>query len=155
VVPRWNAAVALLLVGALGACGSGSGSVGVGSTGTKLEIKGVATRGSVSPGSGNATELDISGTLECDGSRSTGTGAYKATASDRCRQLKGRSALFHDIATSSGNGVVCSQVYGGPQHASIKGSVDGVPVNVDIKRADGCGIDNWRRLEWLLGPPEL
>ena len=49
---------------------------------------------------------------------------------------------------------MCAEIYGGPQHASIKGSIAGQSVDVSIDRSDSCGIDRWQSLEWLLGPPE-
>ena len=47
----------------------------------------------------------------------------------------------------------CAQVYGGPQHARITGTVAGRKVDLTVTRTDGCGIRDWDRLEWLLGPP--
>lgn len=157
---RWSAGAGLLLlVVALGACGSESS---VGGSGTEIEVKGVATTGSVPPGPGDpgpvaepgdAIEIDISGSLRCDGNTSTGTGMYEANATQLCLELSGRRAVFDKIAATQSGPTVCSEVYGGPQHASITGSIDGVPIDLDVTRKDGCGIESWQRLEWLLGPP--
>lgn len=48
---------------------------------------------------------------------------------------------------------VCTQQYGGPQEAEIRGEIGGEPVEVSVHRRDGCGISDWDRLEALLGPP--
>ena len=50
---------------------------------------------------------------------------------------------------------VCTQVYGGPQTARIRGYVDARPVDRGFDRRDGCGIEDWRRARMLLGgePP--
>lgn len=42
-----------------------------------------------------------------------------------------------------------AEVYGGPQMATITGTLDGQPVDATIDRADACGISTW---EDLLGP---
>jgi hypothetical protein len=150
----------LALVLTLAACGSSSDSSDLG---THLEVEGVATTGVALvppdptdpappiPDPSDATEIDISGTLSCDGAPS-GTGVYAATAIQVCADLALRANVFDQIEQSGGQ--VCGQVYGGPQRASINGSVAGDSVDVTIERNDSCGIQNWEQLEWLLGPPE-
>ena len=158
---RWSACVGLLLVTALGACGSGSESP---QSGTDLEVAGIATLGRAStapdpadppgpmPGPSDGPEVDISGTLECDGPRSVGTGMYAETAVDVCRTVAGRQAIFTEVGVSDDE--VCAEVFGGPQHATIKGTIDGSRVDVEVTRDNSCGIQDWERLEFLLGPPE-
>ena len=46
---------------------------------------------------------------------------------------------------------MCTQQYGGPQVARLRGHVDGQPFERRLDRADGCGIDRWDRLEAALG----
>lgn len=41
---------------------------------------------------------------------------------------------------------VCSQQYGGPEEASIEGTIDGAPVSATVTRTDGCEIARWDRL---------
>ena len=152
----------LLLVTVLGACGSDSGDAST--SGTHLDIEGVATIGSGStapvpgappspiPDPGDATEVDISGTLECDGPRSVGTGTYAANAVEVCLTLEGQQAVFAEVGVA--DDVACAEVFGGPQHATIEGEVGGAPVDVTVARNNSCGIQDWQRLEFLLGPPE-
>lgn len=161
---RWGAGLGVLLVLVLGACGSDSG--GPTGSGTHLEIDGVATLGSSSvapdpddpkapiPG-GDATEVDISGTLDCDGSRSVGTGMYSATAVDVCFAVDAQAAVFDQVGVDEEDvDSVCAEVFGGPQHAEIKGVIRGNPVDVSVARTNSCGIQDWQRLEFLLGAPE-
>jgi hypothetical protein len=150
----------LVLVLALAACGS-SGDASNG--GTRLEIEGVATIGSgivpLDPAHPSASvadpseaaQVDISGSVSCDGAP-TGTGVYAATATQICADLASRQGVFEQIEAADGQ--VCAEIYGGPQRASITGSVAGQSVDVSIDRSDSCGIDRWQSLEWLLGPPE-
>jgi hypothetical protein len=149
-----------MLVLLLAACGSSGDS---GSAGTHLEIDAVATTGTglvppdpadpnpPAPDPSDATEIDISGSVSCDGAPS-GTGAYAATAIQICAELASRAGVFDQIEQSGGQ--VCAEIYGGPQRASITGSIAGQSVDVSIDRSNGCGIDQWQSLEWLLGPPE-
>jgi hypothetical protein len=44
----------------------------------------------------------------------------------------------------------CTEVYGGPQRAIVSGTVDGRRVWVSLRRRDGCEIDRWRKLSFLL-----
>jgi hypothetical protein len=50
---------------------------------------------------------------------------------------------------------VCTEQYGGPDEATITGTLDEEPVDTVIDRANGCGIDDWdRKLAGVL-PPAL
>ena len=44
----------------------------------------------------------------------------------------------------------CTEIYGGPQWARIRGVVDGRPVDVIVNRANGCGIDDWESLRGVV-----
>lgn len=46
--------------------------------------------------------------------------------------------------------VACAQVYGGPQAATVRGTVRGKPVDLALSRTDGCRIAQWDRLSALL-----
>jgi hypothetical protein len=40
----------------------------------------------------------------------------------------------------------CTMIYGGPQTASITGTVDGADVDATFDRQNGCEIDRWEKL---------
>ena len=46
----------------------------------------------------------------------------------------------------------CTQVYGGPETATISGTWHGRPVEARYRRTDGCEIARWRALEAVLDP---
>jgi hypothetical protein len=171
--------VIVALVG-VAACGSDGD---VGSPGTHLRVEGVATSGlglvppGSEPGAGDITsstsspdavievptvpstgnpddavEIPFSGSVDCDGATSTGDGIFAASAAAVCAAITNQAGTLEAIGNATDQ--ACAQIYGGPQHVTIKGSVDGVAVDVDIDRSDGCGIDAWQRVEWLIGPPE-
>jgi hypothetical protein len=50
-----------------------------------------------------------------------------------------------DVAPTPSD-VVCSQQYGGPEEATIEGTIDGAPVSATVTRTDGCEIARWDRL---------
>lgn len=48
--------------------------------------------------------------------------------------------------------VACTEVYGGPQRATITGTWQGRPVRSSFSRTDGCEIRRWDMLRGLLPP---
>jgi hypothetical protein len=49
----------------------------------------------------------------------------------------------------------CTQQYGGPETARMRGTLEGEPVDVTVTRSDGCGIADYEALFAALGrkPP--
>ncbi len=45
---------------------------------------------------------------------------------------------------------ICSQIYGGPAHAIVSGRIGDSRVWVHLQRRNGCEIDRWQRLAFLL-----
>jgi hypothetical protein len=45
---------------------------------------------------------------------------------------------------------VCIEIYGGPQRAIVKGTVAGRRIWVSLRRRDGCEVERWRKLSFLL-----
>jgi hypothetical protein len=54
-----------------------------------------------------------------------------------------------DLAPTPAN-TACTQIYGGPETASIKGTLNGEPVDATFKRSDGCEIKRWDTVSPLL-----
>lgn len=48
---------------------------------------------------------------------------------------------------------LCTEVWGGPQVATITGRLGGEPVEAEVSRVNGCEIDTWDRLLAGLLPP--
>ena len=46
---------------------------------------------------------------------------------------------------------ICTELYGGPQTATVTGTVDGEPVDARFSRINGCEISRWDALAPLLG----
>lgn len=49
-------------------------------------------------------------------------------------------------------GVACTEQWGGPQTATVTGTVGGETVNARFSRTNGCEISRWDALEALFGP---
>ena len=49
-------------------------------------------------------------------------------------------------------GVACTEQWGGPQTATVTGTVGGELVNADFNRTNGCEISRWEALAPLFGP---
>ena len=92
--------------------------------------------------------------LACLGDTATFTGdippgvdattACLSVATDTARML-----LDPDVMVDR----MCTEIYGGPETATVSGLLDGVEVNYEINRTNGCGIDDWERVFAGLVPP--
>ena len=50
-------------------------------------------------------------------------------------------------------GIVCTEIYGGPQKARVVGTVGSKRIWATFTRQNGCQIARWNRLSpWLLPP---
>jgi hypothetical protein len=47
--------------------------------------------------------------------------------------------------------VACTQQYGGPQTATVRGTLRGEPVDASFSLVNGCEISRWREVAPLLG----
>jgi len=120
-------AVALAAIAA-GGCMNETSRIGAGTT--RLEIS-VSIRGSES--------LTRVWTLGCTG---------KSTLPDPERACRRLSALKDPFAPVP-EGVACTQVYGGPQVADVRGTFRGDPVSAKFSRENGCEIARWNRVRFL------
>jgi len=50
---------------------------------------------------------------------------------------------------------ICTEQYGGPDTATITGTIDETPVDTVVDRTNGCGISDWDDLLADLLPPAL
>lgn len=56
-----------------------------------------------------------------------------------CRSLRRLEDPFAPVPADA----VCTQVYGGPQTASVTGTFEGQRVDARLSRTDGCQISRW------------
>jgi hypothetical protein len=65
-----------------------------------------------------------------------------------CRNLAGLTA---DQLKPVPAGTACTQIYGGPATARVRGRLAGAEVDARFDRRDGCQIERWDRNRVLLG----
>lgn len=85
----------------------------------------------------------LSYTISCLGDTATITppveGLNEQTACAALSDDATRTLLFDGPPADR----ICTEIYGGPDEATITGTLDEQPVDVVITRNDGCGIDDW------------
>lgn len=123
----------VLAVLTLAGCGSNTapGTGGGGSTGTSLTITVRAT----------ADATPQSWTLTCDPA-----GGTHPDPTSACTALAASDDPFKPVPKD----VACTQIYGGPQTATVTGTYKGQPVNATFNRTNGCEIARWDRLVSVL-----
>jgi hypothetical protein len=105
---------------------------------------------SQSVGSPDATTLTVR--VDGDGKgptkpRTLELDCANAGQSEACAAAAKLSAA--DLAPSPPD-TACTQIYGGPETATIKGTLNGEPVDDKFSRTDGCEIHRWQTAQPLL-----
>jgi hypothetical protein len=75
-----------------------------------------------------------SGTVECD-------------AAEDCPEV---AALEPAVFEPTPGNVACTQQYGGPEQATVKGTFKGQPVDASFSRENGCEIARWEDAKPIL-----
>lgn len=135
----WRAPAAVVAALLLGACGNADPTAA-----TRLEVD-------AAKGSPNTVLRPSEATLTCDGTPN-GTGFLRDHPVEACAFV--RHGAVQRIAALQSRTRECSQIYGGPQHARIRGTIAGHDVDLTVTRADSCGTNDWDTLQPLLGDPE-
>lgn len=162
-----GAAAALLLSLALAACGSGEdlttpATAGPGTSGTDP----AANPGAINPigGGGGAIgtiEIEITRpdtdpvryTIGCLGDTFPVTPAVDGVdGAAACTRL-GAADVLERLTTGAPAGQACTDIYGGPDVATITGELNGEAIDTTVDRADGCGIADWDTLLADVLPP--
>ena len=64
---------------------------------------------------------------------------------EACAKLR---RMTHPFAPTP-KGMACTEIYGGPQQALVRGRLRGYPVSASFSRTDGCEIARWNRVRFL------
>jgi hypothetical protein len=121
-----------LVMIALVGCGSDEPTQAGGPTGTLAQLT-VTVDSDGAKGSEQPKELK----LDCKA----------PTDSQACGAAAGVSAA--DLRPTGGD-TACTQIYGGPEEAAIKGEIRGESVDATFTRTDGCEISRWDNVKALL-----
>jgi hypothetical protein len=125
----------LALAALLTACGTeAGGDAGAGDTvepATELRVQFRATRGSE----------PVSARLTCGP-----VGGDHPQAEEACAAIEQNEDALRELAKD----IVCTEIYGGPETATVSGTVRGQPVEAQFSRSNGCEIGRWDALDPLL-----
>jgi len=86
--------------------------------------------------------------LSCDPGGGSHPGAAKA-----CRHLDAAADSGEDLFAPPPKDMLCTQIYGGPQQATVQGTFRGKVVDASYSRSDGCEIQRWDRMAPVIDPP--
>ncbi len=91
--------------------------------------------------------------LACQGDTATLTGdPAPGSAETMCLALDNSQVQL--LLTEPPTDRFCTEIYGGPETATVTGSLGGDPVDTEIGRNNGCGISDWDLLTPLLPVPD-
>lgn len=81
--------------------------------------------------------------ISCQGDTASLTGDDVDVSADRACSALSDAAVEEFLVNGPQENRVCTEIYGGPDVASVSGMINGEEVDVVIDRANGCGIDDW------------
>lgn len=82
--------------------------------------------------------------ISCTGDTATIVG-IDLDAEEACTALS-EPAVQSRLIDGPPAGQACTEIYGGPDTASITGTLDGDPISAEVDRSNGCGIADWDEL---------
>ena len=86
-------------------------------------------------------------TVDDDGAEGAGAAReleLDVRRADRQPGVRGRRRrLGRRPRADAGGDIACTQIFGGPEEATIKGTIRGEPVDATFTRTDGCEIARW------------
>ncbi len=91
----------------------------------------------------------------CSESSATITGLDGLSADAACSRLGIPEVQDRLIAPPDPGERVCTEIYGGPDTAHVRGMLDGQSVDTVVDRTNGCGISDWDNVLADVLPPAL
>ncbi len=92
--------------------------------------------------------------LSCLGDTATVIGDVDVEEQAACLALASPDVMTR-LIQGAPQDQVCTEQYGGPDVATITGTIDDQAVNTTVDRANGCGISDWDDLLADLLPPAV
>lgn len=154
---RFPIVVTAILTMALAACGGGADE--------PLPVEpdaGIGDGAGPPPGAGVDLEITIDHPdidahtyrITCADGTAAVEGSDAIDAGEACAQLA-QLSVQERLVEGPPADRVCTEVYGGPDTATVVGSIDGRPVDTVIDRTNGCGIAEWDQLLGEVLPPAI
>jgi hypothetical protein len=107
----------------------------------------LAACGSDSPGTAPKTDLVVR--VDADGAKGPKP-AHQARLSCPGAGCDQATRLTPQQLAEARPDQACTQIYGGPETATIQGTLNGDPVDASFSRTDGCQIARWQRVRDVL-----
>ena len=100
------------------------------------------------PERGGAATVDlVIAVMSPQGERETKLECDASARSRRCETARGLAAF---LAEQPPRGRVCTQIYGGPETARVRGTIGERAIDRRFSKTNGCEIADWKRVEPLL-----
>ena len=74
-------------------------------------------------------------------------------ANEQSRRCEAARRLAPFLAAQPPDDRICTQVYGGPETARVRGTIGNRRIDRRFSKVNGCAIADWRRAEPLLADP--
>jgi hypothetical protein len=100
--------------------------------------------------SGSLAQLTV--TVDNDGAGGAGakTAEVSCDAAGDSKVCGAVSKLAAKVFEPTPGDVACTQQFGGPETATVRGTLNGEAVDAEFSRTDGCEISRWEKAQRLL-----
>jgi hypothetical protein len=140
------AAVVVIVVGVAGAQLAPGGAGGATSARAADEPVDLTVRFTRSPGGRRQVAH-----VRCTSARATADGWLRAVGARRaCAHARRIAAL---LTRARAPERACTEIFGGPERASVTGRIGARRVRIGFQRRDGCEVADWQRAQPLLPRP--
>jgi hypothetical protein len=104
------------------------------------------------PGGGSAfADLTVTVDRDGEGGRPARTATIRCEAPEDSVACRALAKLDPKVLQPTPANVACTQQYGGPETATVKGTLRGEPVDAELSRVNGCEIARWQDASAFLG----
>jgi hypothetical protein len=102
-----------------------------------------------------ASLAELTVVVDADGrdSRPPHTATVSCDAPEDSRVCRALATMARKTFEPTPGNVACTELYGGPQTATVKGTLRGERVDAKFTRVNGCEIARWQDAAALLGTP--
>jgi len=101
--------------------------------------------------SGSLARLTVTVDEDGDGGAGAKTTEVRCDAAGDSKVCGAVADLGAKAFAATPGSTACTQQYGGPDTATVKGTLNGKPVDARFSRTDGCEISRWEKVQALLG----
>lgn len=96
---------------------------------------------------------DVRYSISCLGDTATITPPTEGLFDSAACQALSMDPVLAYLANGPDGSRACTEIYGGPDTATITGTIDDEQVDFTLTRKDGCAIDDWALFDAVLPAP--